>query len=432
MTGDPLWVKTKLAHWSSNDRVHWKRISTLYESSGEFAGQDPRAALWGPMFVYDNQSQVWDLVYVAYRCAPNTKTEWRNNYEGTIWLAVSKVKGPTGIDGPYADADVILRPDAGSQPWEGLQGTDSFFPYQVGKRWLGFYGSANTEHLPLEHWRVGLAEATRLAGPWKRCTGINPVNIEQRFAENPIVTRLDNGSYIAVYDNDHPNAIGSTWSADGLHWMPGRSLVVQPKGKGFWAAEVRTPLGLVAEGGGRFTLFYTGYQGAGSDLNPKHPRFSPIVLQREAPAAELSDEIRPRPRRAHFLAAHRRSSADFTVNKPRNHRTFTIESPQFYRENALNHGAFCGETTVESRISVECGAQARTLRSARFARRRGARRASRTLSNLQTGLNARLEFCRHGAAGRGPRCPVLPPPGAFRSSICGPSTSRCATRFWLR
>ncbi len=275
MTGDPLWVKTKLAHWSSNDRVHWKRISTLYESSGEFAGQDPRAALWGPMFVYDNQSQVWDLVYVAYRCAPNTKTEWRNNYEGAIWLAVSKVKGPTGIDGPYADAGVILRPDAGSQPWEGLQGTDSFFPYQVGKRWLGFYGSANTEHLPLEHWRVGLAEATRLAGPWKRA-GANPVNIEKRFAENPIVTRLDDGSYIAVYDNDYPNAIGSTWSADGLHWMPGRSLVVQPKGKGFWADEVRTPLGLVAEGGGRFTLFYTGYQGAGSDLNPKHPGFSPI------------------------------------------------------------------------------------------------------------------------------------------------------------
>jgi hypothetical protein len=200
MTGDPLWVKTKLAHWSSNDRIHWKRISTLYESSGEFAGQDPRASLWGPMFVYDNQSQVWDLVYVAYRCAPNSKTEWRNNYEGTVWRAVSTVKGPAGIDGPYADAGVILRPDADSQPWEGLQGTDSFFPYRVGKRWLGFYGSANTEHLPMEHWRVGLAEALQLAGPWKRCAGTNPVNIEKRFAENPIVTRLDDGSYIAVYD----------------------------------------------------------------------------------------------------------------------------------------------------------------------------------------------------------------------------------------
>jgi hypothetical protein len=38
--------------------------------------------------------------------------------------------------------------------------------------------------------------------------------------------------------------------------------VVQPKGKGFWADNVRTPLGLVAEDHGVFTLFYTGYQKA--------------------------------------------------------------------------------------------------------------------------------------------------------------------------
>ena len=175
MTGDPVWVKTKLAHWSSNDRLHWKRVSTLYESSGEFAGKDPRAALWGPMFVYDEQAQKWDLIYVAYRAAPDTETEWRGNYEGTIWRAVSNVKGPAGIDGPYTDVGVLLRPDADSQPWEGLQGTDSFFPYQVGNRWLGFYGSANTERKPIAHWRVGLAEAAQLAGPWKRCAGTNPV-----------------------------------------------------------------------------------------------------------------------------------------------------------------------------------------------------------------------------------------------------------------
>ncbi len=58
--------------------------------------------------------------------------------------------------------------------------------------------------------------------------------------------------------------------------MAGRSLVVQPRGKGFWADVVRTPLGLVAEGRGRYTLFYTGYQGAGPDSKPKEPGFSPI------------------------------------------------------------------------------------------------------------------------------------------------------------
>jgi hypothetical protein len=268
MCGDPQWVKTKLAHWRSHDRVHWKRASTLYESSGEFAGKDPRAALWGPMFIYDDQAQEWNLIYVAYRAAPDTATEWLANHEGTIWKAISNVKGSAGIYGPYADVGVILRPDKDTQPWEGLQGTDSFFPYRAGNRWLGFYGSANTEHKHIEHWRVGLAEAAQLAGPWQRCADTNPVtelsdfNAGKSFAENPIVTRLEDGSYLTVFDNEYPGGIGYAWSPDGLHWMQGKNLVLQPKGAGFWADHIRTPLGLVAEGQGHFTLFYTGYQKA--------------------------------------------------------------------------------------------------------------------------------------------------------------------------
>jgi hypothetical protein len=278
MCGEPMAVKTKLAHWSSKDRVHWKRVSTLYESSGDFTGKDPRGALWGPMFIYDEQPQEWNLIYVAYRAAPDTATEFRTNYEGTIWRAVSNVKGPAGIDGPYTDIGFLLRPDKDTQPWEGLQGTDSFFAYPAGDRWLGLYGSANTEHKPIEHWRVGLAEAPRLAGPWKRCLDTNPVNalsefnvgksapgkpmlnVGQSFAENPIVTRLEDGSYISVFDNEYPGGIGYAWSADGFHWVWGHDLVLQPKGAGFWADDVRTPLGMVAEANGLFTMFYTGYQ----------------------------------------------------------------------------------------------------------------------------------------------------------------------------
>jgi hypothetical protein len=77
------------------------------------------------------------------------------------------------------------------------------------------------------------------------------------------VTRLKNGYYVAVYDNDveYSNTIGYSWSApgDGVHWALGKQLAVQPKGKGFWADVVRTPLGLIPEGHGRYTLFYTGF-----------------------------------------------------------------------------------------------------------------------------------------------------------------------------
>jgi hypothetical protein len=43
------------------------------------------------------------------------------------------------------------------------------------------------------------------------------VNAEKRFAENPIVSRLEDGSYLAVYDNDARNA----YEADTVRWRCG-------------------------------------------------------------------------------------------------------------------------------------------------------------------------------------------------------------------
>ncbi len=259
MVGDPHWVKMKLAHWTSRDRLHWGRVSTLFESSGDFTGKDPRAALWSPMPIYDQTEGRWNLFYVAYQCAPDTSRQWLTNHEGRIWRAVSKMKGPGGIDGPYEDVGVILQRGKDSDTWEGLQGTDSFFPYKVGDRWYAFYGTGHTEKLPISLWQVGLAWAPNLAGPWKRYTELNPANIEKVFIENPVVTRLPDGTYVAVYDDNVEHAVGYTFSVDGIHWTPGKALIVQ-KGKGIWANEVRTPLGLIPEGDDLFTLFYTANQ----------------------------------------------------------------------------------------------------------------------------------------------------------------------------
>jgi len=256
MMGDPHWVKMRLAHWTSPDRVHWRRISTVSESTGDFTGKDPRAALWSPMPVYNSKDDRWNLFYVAYQAAPDTSQQWLTNHEGRIWRAVSATPGPDGIDGPYRDVGIILQRGTDSDSWEGLQGTDSFFPYSAGGRWYALYGSAHTEKLPISLWQVGLAKAGDLAGPWVRCTEFNPLKVEKRFVENPIVTALDDGSYAAVYDTDEPNAVGYTFSSDGIHWSAGQHLVVQD-GNGVWASEVRTPLGLIAEGKDSFTLFYT-------------------------------------------------------------------------------------------------------------------------------------------------------------------------------
>ncbi len=55
---------------------------------------------------------------------------------------------------------------------------------------------------------------------------------------------------------------GWAFSADGIGWGAGQRLRVQPQPGESWAKDVRTPLGLVHEGGERFSLFYSGFEQA--------------------------------------------------------------------------------------------------------------------------------------------------------------------------
>jgi hypothetical protein len=260
MVGDPMWVKTRFGHWTSRDRLAWTRVATVRESSGEFEGKDARAALWSPLPVWDPGERRFNLFYVAYRSMPTDGTRFLLNHAGEIWRAVSTTPGEEGVRGPFEDVSVVLRPGPDSLAWEGLQGTDSFFPWPVRGRWRAFYGSARTETRPVGYWLVGPAEAPSLAGPWRRVGEDSPAPIETRFIENPIVTETLAG-FLAVYDVEMPDGIGWAHSEDGVQWGRGRGLVVQPR-SGEWAKEVRTPLGLVPEGADHFTLFYTGFEQA--------------------------------------------------------------------------------------------------------------------------------------------------------------------------
>jgi len=256
---DPLWVKTRLAHWASRDGKAWKRLGTLYESSGNYDGTDIRASFFGPMPIYNEKCGRWDLFYSSARCQPNTATEWLNNYEMRIWRAVSKISGRDGFGGPYEDIGVVLQPGKESGSWEGLQGVDSFFPYRAGGRWYAFHGSATTEKRPMS-WSVGLASAPDLAGPWRRLPRLSPVVLDTPHdVENPIVECLKSGLYIAVFDVlTRPFAFGYTVSEDGIHWSRA-SYIDMKRTPDLWVKDARTPLGLVEESDGTFTCFYTGY-----------------------------------------------------------------------------------------------------------------------------------------------------------------------------
>jgi hypothetical protein len=261
MADDPFWVRMRLAHWSSPDAVAWTRVSTLYETDGSVRAGDERFSLWAPMAVFNAAEDRWNLFYIAYR--PGVVEHEELHMDGRIWRAVSAQPGRAGISGPYRDAGIVLQPDAHSQPWEGQQGTDTFYPWRYGDRWLAFYGSHN--HHPLGPWQVGLAEAPALAGPWTRLAGVNPSTIEPIFIENPVVTTLPEG-FVAVYDNcgpgdtyvPEPRHVGCAFSRDGVNWPPGQNLAVQPaQGPAQWSEDCRTALGLIPEDDGTFTLLYT-------------------------------------------------------------------------------------------------------------------------------------------------------------------------------
>jgi hypothetical protein len=264
MSGDPFWVKMRLAHWTSANAIAWRRASTLFETSGKSEPGDRRFSIWAPMPIFDDSDDLWDLFYVAYR--PRVREAHEGPFmDGRIVRAVSEVKGRGGIGGPYRDIDVVLKPDANSQPWEGQQGTDSFYPWRVRDRWYAFYGSHQYE--PLGSWLVGLAEAPALAGPWTRRAG-NPSPIERKFIENPIVAKVGS-HFVVIYDSsagadETPNyvadgrRVGYSVSEDGIHWARGRKLDVLPKSVPTWSSDVRTPLCLIDEGGGEYLMLYTG------------------------------------------------------------------------------------------------------------------------------------------------------------------------------
>ncbi|MBA4167481.1 MAG: hypothetical protein H0X41_08075 [Chitinophagaceae bacterium] len=211
------------------------------------------------MVYWNKAGRRWNLFYVAYYASPNTKEEFRWNSLGKIYQAQSVHAGISGISGPYKDIGILMQPGKDSDPWEGLQGVDSFYPWQVDNTWYAFYGSAKTEHRPITSWLIGYATAPSVNGPWKRIPEKNPAAIEKRFIENPIVKKLKSGGWICVYDNDKRDAIGWAYSKDGINWSEGQSLVIQPS-PGKWSKDVRTVLGIADEGNNRFTLFYTGFE----------------------------------------------------------------------------------------------------------------------------------------------------------------------------
>ena len=264
---------------SADGGQSWARVGTTYDSSAACSpdGADRCASMWAPMPVYDEGAGVYRLFVVCYRVGVRPAC---GQTDGEIVMRTSAVPGRAGLDGPFPvnSSQVVLNAQGVGGPpaaYEGsgaagtlAQGTDSFFPYQLADgSWAAFFGSHDRNATPSQ-WRVGLATAPALAGPWARSYARNPVALEpegKQATENPIVIKTQDGAwFVAVWDALRPpvaNQIGISYSADGLAWSTAQYVPVWPSAGEGPCGAIRTPLGLVAEpslGAGLYSVLFSG------------------------------------------------------------------------------------------------------------------------------------------------------------------------------
>ncbi len=253
-----LRTKTGLSHWKSSDGLEWNKVATLMESTADLSGKDTRGVIFAPMPFFNEEENRWNLFYVAYQIATDGKEPLHRN--GRIWRAASIVEGMDGLDGPYEDIDIILKPGPESDAWEGLAGVASFYVHQAKGKWFGFFGSGWLDHRR-NTWWTGLAEAPTMAGPWKRCSELNPLTqISEIFVENPIVSKLPDNSYLALFDRGYAGKFGYSTSPDGVDWSHEVEIDLEPHVNTWWTF-MRTPLGLIDQGNGIYDVYYTALKG---------------------------------------------------------------------------------------------------------------------------------------------------------------------------
>jgi hypothetical protein len=264
--GRPKLQATRLGHWRSGDGLHFTRHATIAVPMPDAPAPLDYNSPWTPYPIFNEREDHWNLFFVGY-----------GKRGATIVRARSRAAGrSSGLLGPWENVDAPIVPDGKPLWWmSGHGGAVSFFPYEVDGRWLAFFGHNNIRPATTrDDWRffVGLAQAPALAGPWTPIDHLNPVLLDERFVENPVVVRLRDRLWIALYDGETTAGIAYATSTDGVQWSSERVLwLTSPPAP--WAWHMRTPLGMVALPGtdGLYTLYYTAF-----DQSEPHPMQDPI------------------------------------------------------------------------------------------------------------------------------------------------------------
>jgi len=266
---EPKTPAVRLAFWTSKDGIKFTRIYQMAQTN--FNWNDTSTNLmapWSPMLTFDTEKNRWSVFFVGYSRKPGALDVF--NMFGRIHRYDSKVLGRKGIAGPYKDGG-WLNIAADGPAWEGVAKALSFSAYKVGKTWYGFLGT-NTVPLALDatgmggntgesksYFRASLTKANSLTGRWERVDSLNPVLLDPEFIENTIVTKINDSLYIAVYDGANIHELSYAVSTDGIHW--GKEQLMLIPNAPVWLHTMRTPLGLINEGNGIYTIYFTAFDG---------------------------------------------------------------------------------------------------------------------------------------------------------------------------
>jgi hypothetical protein len=263
----PKTAATRLGMWTSKNGLDFKRHGAIVETNRDWNDTTHRMSPWSPMVVFDPDRDLWSVFHVAYRRKPNATTVF--NMSGKIFRYDSKVKGKKGILGPYREGGWVEM-DAPPDWWEGPGQLLSFYPYRVGGEWWAIYGSNNVpQHVNSDGsgdpnvknvFYSGLAKSEGgVTDKWVRQRHLNPLPINPVFIENSVVTQVAPNLYINLYDGGKSDEIGYSCSRDGIHW--GKEQLIKLKNAPAWLKYPRTPLCLIDEGNGLYTIYSTAFDG---------------------------------------------------------------------------------------------------------------------------------------------------------------------------
>jgi len=245
-TGGGYWVPARIGHWKSVDGDNWNRLGAIVQ--GTNVSDDRRkSATWSPSFFWNEDDNRWNIF-------------WRGDNAAFRWQ--SQVAGSDGVEGPYEEVKMVVPHDTdrGDKTWASgwIHSFGNVFRADDG-RLYSFFSDYIIENGEV-NWPTGLLVSEGgVDGPWKYLGTPTPAF---NYCENPFVSKYD-GIYFCPYDDlQHLHSIGLGYSTDGVNW---NRVIVDLDGHADWVQgndlmSFRTPMGLIKEPDGTYTVFFTALQ----------------------------------------------------------------------------------------------------------------------------------------------------------------------------